>query len=184
LLLAEITLSETSWSYSVALEELKESLTTEIAKKKEEEMKKAVEEFKKSLQFSLLEPLSAALGEGKDSMWAEIQKIIVRIVSVADVFVNQFQRDFACTPTELQEQKLSVRQQILSMVHLRILDEVSDSTFYAKLKKRFELHFKYDEGHRPRIWRTLEEITPRFDHAKLQVRLFVCLFVCLAFLLL
>jgi len=85
--------------------------------------------------------------------------------------------DFACTPTELEEQKKAARQVILSLLHQRILDEVADTTFYAKLKKRFELTFKFDEAHRPRIWRTLEEISPRYDDAKLKTRNLLQLFV-------
>jgi len=63
------------------------------------------------------------------------------------------------------------------MLHQRVLDEVTDATFYAKLKKRFELSFKFDEGHRPRIWRTLEEITLRYDEAKLKTRNLLQLFL-------
>jgi len=88
----EITLSESGWSYTAVLEELKENLSQEITKRKAEEMKKALEEFKKSLQISLIEPVSIALGEGKENMWSEIQKNVVRSVTLADTFVNKFQR--------------------------------------------------------------------------------------------
>jgi len=55
-------------------------------------MKRALEDFKKLLQFSLIEPAAIALGEGKDNMWAEIQKSVVRSITLADTFVNKFQR--------------------------------------------------------------------------------------------
>ena len=60
--------------------------------------------------------------------------------------------------------------QTMEVLRQRLDDEVSEQTFYPKLKKRFEHLFKYDEAHRPRIWRDVEEISPKFDVAKLGVR--------------
>lgn len=85
----ELVLSETDWSFAPALDELREVLDSEIKKKKEEHQKKSLEAFKKSLQISLIEPLSAALGKADDNMWAKIQGTVVLAESHADAYAEK-----------------------------------------------------------------------------------------------
>lgn len=90
--------------------------------------------------------------------------------------------DYGATEAEFQEHKASVRAQTLDVLKLRVDEEVAEQNFYPKLRRRFETLFKYDEAHRPRIWRDLEEISPKFDVAKLGVRPpSFCFFVCVIF---
>jgi len=88
----ELVLADTDWTFSASLLELREALDSEIGKRKEEHMKRSLDAFKKSLQTSLLEPLSASLGKAEDTMWADIQKTVILAATHADAYAERFRK--------------------------------------------------------------------------------------------
>jgi len=172
----EMTLEGTDWNYTARLDELEKLLQTEADNRKQSEIQTLKKQHLKGIQNHLLEPVSKALGDAKDDMWKEVNIAIEKTIQNTESWLNLMETQYGFSKEEIQREKKQMLQHLLEEVISKVQAELQESVFCAKLKRKFELVFKFDNAHRPKIWKSVEEITTRFDEAKLKANTVLNLF--------
>jgi len=84
--------------------------------------------------------------------------------------------DFNCTTHEKEAEISKIKSELYTHLYETLLAETTDTSIQSKLKKRFERHFKFDEGNRPRVWSKEDDVNRVFDEAKINAGLVLNLF--------
>ncbi|KDQ21608.1 hypothetical protein BOTBODRAFT_208395 [Botryobasidium botryosum FD-172 SS1] len=162
----EVLLPDTDWSYEEELQQLSHDISLIADQCRADETKKMVSNIERTIKKQMSESIEHSLNQATPDMWDNVLRTFKETLAKAEATYLGKATSFNCTEEENTTSLAILRKRAWQALRAKVDEQLTDLTFLAKLKSRFEEKFRYDKEGVPRVWKPDDDVDSVFRAAR------------------
>ena len=162
-------LENVDWSHQEATISFLEDVENIADKRKSEAIESMVKSIESFIKIGLSEPIQVLLIDCNQDLWGSVFQVYKNVVSIAIEKLNSKSAGFEVSSSQLSTTRRTLLKYSVDVLLKIVKEECNETGILSRLKRVFEMSFKYDGDGVPKLWKPSDDIDAAFATAKEKV---------------